>query len=121
MLAVSRPAATISLSRMPTPPLPAIAVSTSLPRGPLVVVVGHATSGVVGVPAAVDKAYAKRFGSDVAALAEDERIDEPAQEPPGVPSQGVVKDPAPAAHDLPERGIHPRRAEPTRHGHADRS
>ena len=54
---------------MPTPVLPALAVSKSLPRGPLVLVVGLGADGVRAVPPAVDKAYVKRFGSDVATLA----------------------------------------------------
>ena len=54
---------------MPTPALPPLALSTSLPRGPLVLVVGLGATGVRAVPAAVDKAYTKRFGSDVATLA----------------------------------------------------
>ncbi len=54
---------------MPTPALPALRVSDSLPRGRVVLVVGLGPDGVRGVPAAVDKAYAKRLGSDVATLA----------------------------------------------------
>ena len=54
---------------MPTPALPPLALSTSLPRGPVVLVVGQASDGVRGVPADVDKAYAKAFGTDVATLA----------------------------------------------------
>ena len=54
---------------MPTPALPPLALSKSLPRGPLVLVVGLGATGVRAVPAAVDKAYTKRFGSDVATLA----------------------------------------------------
>ena len=49
--------------------LPALAVSKSLPRGPLVLVVGLGAGGVRAVPPAVDKAYVRRFGSDVATLA----------------------------------------------------
>jgi len=49
--------------------LPALALSKSLPRGPVVLVVGLGADGVREVPDAVDKAYVKRFGSDVAALA----------------------------------------------------
>ena len=58
-----------SLGDVPTPVLPALAVSKSLPRGPLVLVVGLGAAGVREVPPAVDKAYVRRFGSDVAALA----------------------------------------------------
>ncbi|SEQ99628.1 leucyl aminopeptidase [Microlunatus flavus] len=54
---------------MPTPPLPSLALATSLPRGSVVLVVGLAEDGVRGVPAAVDAAYAKSFGTDVATLA----------------------------------------------------
>jgi len=54
---------------MPTPALPTLAVSSSLPRGRLVLVVGLGPDGVRAVPAAVDKAYAKQLGSGVAALA----------------------------------------------------
>ena len=49
--------------------LPPLALSKTLPRGPLVLVVGLGSDGVRTVPPAVDKAYAKRFGSDVATLA----------------------------------------------------
>ena len=54
---------------MPTPALPPLTLSKSLPRGPLVLVVGLGAAGLRAVPVAVDKAYAKRFGSDVATLA----------------------------------------------------
>ncbi len=54
---------------MPTPPLPTLALATSLPRGPVVLVVGLGATGVQGVPAAVDKAYAKSYGTDVATIA----------------------------------------------------
>ncbi|GAB2569638.1 leucyl aminopeptidase [Microlunatus antarcticus] len=49
--------------------LPTLTLATSLPRGPVVLVVGLGAEGVRSVPAAVDQAYAARFGSDVAALA----------------------------------------------------
>src|SRR3954471_5905152 len=55
---------------MPTPALPTLTLSKSLPRGPLVLVVGLGADGVRGVPEAVEKAYVKAFGSGVAALAE---------------------------------------------------
>ena len=58
-----------SLASMPTPPLPSLALSTSLPRGAVVLVVGLGAGGVHGVPAAVDQAYAKSFGTDVASMA----------------------------------------------------
>jgi leucyl aminopeptidase len=54
---------------MPTPVLPALALAKTLPRGPLVLVVGLGPDGIREVPPVVDKAYAKRFGSDVATLA----------------------------------------------------
>ena len=49
--------------------LPALTLSKSLPRGPVVLVVGLGDDGLRTVPPAVEKAYAKRFGSDVATLA----------------------------------------------------
>ena len=58
-----------NLTGMPTPPLPALALSTSLPKGAVVLVVGLGADGVRGVPAEVDKAYAKTYGNDVATLA----------------------------------------------------
>ena len=58
-----------SLDVVPTPVLPSLALAKSLPRGPVVLVVGLGADGVRAVPPAVDKAYAKRFGSDVATLA----------------------------------------------------
>ncbi len=54
---------------MPTPVLPPLALSKTLPRGALVLVVGLGPDGVRAVPEAVDRAYTKRFGSDVATLA----------------------------------------------------
>ena len=54
---------------MPTPALPPLTLSKSLPRGPLVLVVGLGAAGLRAVPVAVDKAYTKRFGNDVATLA----------------------------------------------------
>ncbi|MGI3781851.1 MAG: leucyl aminopeptidase [Janthinobacterium lividum] len=54
---------------MPTPVLPTLSLAKSLPRGPVVLVVGLGADGVREVPPAVDKAYVKRFGSDVATLA----------------------------------------------------
>ncbi|HEY0240748.1 MAG TPA: leucyl aminopeptidase [Friedmanniella sp.] len=54
---------------MPTPVLPTLALAKTLPRGPLVLVVGLGEDGVHEVPAAVDTAYVTRFGSDVATLA----------------------------------------------------
>ena len=53
---------------MPTPVLPPLALAKTLPRGPLVLVVGLGADGVREVPPAVDKAYVRRFGSDVATL-----------------------------------------------------
>jgi len=58
-----------NLTGMPTPPLPTLALSTSLPKGSVVLVVGLGAEGVRGVPAAVDQAYAKTYGNDVATLA----------------------------------------------------
>lgn len=58
-----------SLTDVPTPVLPPLALAKSLPRGPLVLVVGLGADGIRAVPPAVDNAYVKRFGSDVATLA----------------------------------------------------
>lgn len=58
-----------NLTGMPTPPLPTLALSTSLPKGSVVLVVGLGAEGVRGVPAAVDQAYTKTYGNDVATLA----------------------------------------------------
>ena len=54
---------------MPTPVLPPIALAKSLPRGPVVLVVGLGAEGLREVPPAVDAAFTKRYGNDVATLA----------------------------------------------------
>ena len=54
---------------MPTPPLPALATATTVPRGTDVLVVGLAEDGLRTVPEAVEKAFGKRFGTTVEEMA----------------------------------------------------
>ncbi len=54
---------------MPTPPLPTLAISRSVPRGTDVLVVGLSTGGAVGVPTDIEQAYVTRFDSGVGELA----------------------------------------------------
>ena len=54
---------------MPTPPLPALAIATTVPRGTDVLVVGLAEDGLRTVPPAVEKAFRKRFGTSVEEMA----------------------------------------------------
>jgi len=73
--------------------LPQLALSKTLPRGAVVLVVGLGADGVREVPAAVDRAYVKRFGSDVATLAASVGADAKAghtQTLPGVDDVRVV-------------------------------
>ena len=55
---------------MPTPPLPQLDVSATLPRSVDVLVVGLTGSGLRGLPDGVDQDFQKRYGVGVAAMAE---------------------------------------------------
>lgn len=54
---------------VPIPSLPPLTVSTTMPRGTEVLVVGLSETAGYGVPEAVDKAYLKKHGIGVAELA----------------------------------------------------
>ncbi len=54
---------------MSTPPLPSLAVSSGLPAGVDVLVVGLAESGLQGLPEEIEAAYQRRLGTGVAELA----------------------------------------------------
>jgi len=55
---------------VPTPPLPPLTVSASLPRSVDVLVVGLAPSGLRGLPEGVDKDFRRRYGMSVAEMAD---------------------------------------------------
>jgi leucyl aminopeptidase len=52
-----------------TPPLPALTIARALPRTADVLVVGRTDTGVREVPDAVERAFAKRYGTSVAEMA----------------------------------------------------
>lgn len=54
---------------MPTPTLPVLRLSKTVPVNTDVLVVGLGVTGVTGVPEALEKGYAKKFGSRVAEMA----------------------------------------------------
>ncbi len=54
---------------MPTPPLPALTIAQALPRTADVLVVGRTETGLREVPEAVERAFAKRYGTSVAEMA----------------------------------------------------
>ena len=54
---------------MPIPPLPALTITRTLPRAVDVLVVGRTDAGVREVPDAVERAFAKRYGTSVAEMA----------------------------------------------------
>ena len=54
---------------MPTPSLPALSIARALPRTADVLVVGRTDAGVREVPDAVERAFAKQYGTSVAEMA----------------------------------------------------
>jgi leucyl aminopeptidase len=54
---------------VPTPSLPALTIARSLPRTADVLVVGRTDAGLREVPDAVERAFAKRYGTSVAEMA----------------------------------------------------
>ena len=54
---------------MPTPSLPALTIERALPRNADVLVVGRTEGGVREVPEAVERAFAKKYGTSVAEMA----------------------------------------------------
>ncbi|MBA3529109.1 MAG: hypothetical protein H0T91_07365, partial [Propionibacteriaceae bacterium] len=54
---------------MPIPTVPSLRLSKVVPTNTDVLVVGLVDQAAVGVPDAIDKAYAKRFGVRVAEMA----------------------------------------------------
>ncbi len=54
---------------MPPTVVPDLMVTRTLPRGADILVVGYDGEGIRGVPARVEKAFGKRFGGSVAAMA----------------------------------------------------
>ena len=58
---------------MPTPPLPSLAITRTLPRTVDVLVVGFAESGVREVPEPVAREFANRYGTSVSEMADQPR------------------------------------------------